>query len=197
MTTETQGVAAEAPLFVEAAQDAETTQIMAEALAERGIPVPTMNAATMVETVEQQAMAGAGKPAEYSFLNLPTPDFNVVNPQEYYVVETGLRNAMHSAGLPVGIGNEIARLAFGALNKANGGEISDHQRAMEYQSANAQLRAMYGNDFERNIAAADALVAHMDKAFPLSETLMATGLSNNPWIIASLVNVAKARGLLG
>lgn len=184
------------PLFVESAQDDLTTQLMAEALQERGLMPATMNQAQQAETIDQQIMSGAAKPTDYDFANIPVPAPGSVDPNQYNEIQSAFRGAMHEAGLPVGIGNEVARLVFGAVNKLNGQEIPQYQIDSEYQSSMQQLQKMYGPEFKQNIEAAKQILAKMDERFPMSDALWATGLDNSPWLIASLVNVAKAKGLV-
>ena len=190
------GALASEPLFVESAQDDLTTQLMAEALQERGLLPTTMNQAQQAETIDQQIMNGAAKPSDYDFANIPMPAAGSIDPSQYNEIQGAFRGAMHEAGLPTGIGNEVARLVFGAINKSNGQEIPQYQVDAEYQSSMQQLQKMYGPEFKQNIQAAKQILAKMDERFPMSDALWATGLDNSPWLIASLVNVAKARGLV-
>jgi hypothetical protein len=57
------------------------------------------------------------------------------------------------------------------------------------------LHRLWGADTQKNLAIAQAEVQRLAKSNPnIVEMLDVSGLGNNAWLIASVVNMAKAKG---
>lgn len=142
-------------------------------------------------TLDDVAFAGAISPMEYNFGNLTPPHGSVTDP-DYQAFEYGLRHSLHEAGIPPGVGNEFARLIYQSLAKPMDATAIE----LERRSTIGQLSKMWGNDFDRNLAAANAVIDSMGQGAPLMKQVLQNGLGNNAWLIASMFNIAQARGLV-
>lgn len=100
-------------------------------------------------------------------------------------LEAKARQWFHRAGLPQsvvsGIVQEYCRHLCGDGAPPETGA----------QLAQAQLAQEWGPDYQRKIAAAQALLAKSGGADELSEILGSSGLGDNPWLIRTLVALAE------
>lgn len=104
-------------------------------------------------------------------------------------VQIEIRNAMAAEGIPVDLGNEIAR-RWNSTRPMSDAELELHS-AQEL----ANLRRAHGDRLPEIIAAAQSEVARLTARLPwLSEVLETTTLGNDSWIISTLANLAAARG---
>lgn len=193
--------------------DTATFDIMAEALIAHGImspeevaleraaneagdgsqatPVLTPMVQGQTSSLDDVAFAGAISPMEYNFGNLTPPHGSVTDP-DYQAFEYGVRYSLHEAGIPPGIGNEFARLIYQSMSKP----MDETAIELERRSTIGQLSKMWGNDFDRNLAAANAVIDSMGPGAEMMKSVLQLGLGNNSWLICSLFNVAQARGLV-
>jgi hypothetical protein len=131
------------------------------------------------------AFQGANSPASYNFGQVP----GGIEPS--FEQEMSFRNLFHQEGIPASIGNEIGRL----WNQATANPPSDAQMEQSRQECSVALHRLWGADTQKNLAIAQAEVQRLAKSNPnIVEMLDVSGLGNNAWLIASVVNMAKAKG---
>lgn len=105
--------------------------------------------------------------------------------------EAANRAAMHAAGIPVSIGNELAR-RWNAAQSADA--PTPESLAQSRQTAMAALDKAWGSERDANIALARQVVEAMAEKQPgIKDMLEVTGLGNDPWIIQTFANLARAR----
>lgn len=148
----------------------------------------TTEALAPVDPLDAMAFAPPPSPNVYRMVNGATPEGATVNLE----FQSANRQAMHAAGLPEGIGNALADRWNAAMAKP---QLNDTQLELGARQATEVLTKQWGSDFSKNLAIANSVVADMAKHQPaIKEMLKVTGLGNDPWLIASFYNVAKARG---
>lgn len=145
-------------------------------------PAPVGNDPASIDT---QAFEGPASPSAYNFGHVPDGmEFD----QQH---DAAMRGLLHSEGVPVPIGNELARL----YNAAMLSPPTTGQRAISEQRMLADLRRAWGSDMHANLKIARAEIDRMAKAQPgIREMLDVSGLGNSAWLAQSLVNMAKAKG---
>lgn len=141
-------------------------------------------------SLDAAIFAGANSPSAYNLSGLTPPHGSGVNP-DYPAFEHTIRECLHTGGLPAGIGNEVARLAYATIAKPQSGV----EFQMAAQSSRQQLEAMWGANTDRNIDLARSVIERMGPGAEIMTQICEMGLGNNPWFIASLYNVAKAGSL--
>jgi hypothetical protein len=138
-----------------------------------------------VDPMDAAIFAGPSNPAAYNFG--PAPAGVQHSPEQ----ELAFRSMFHEEGIPTAIGDQIGRLWHQAAAKPP----TPVQLELSRQTATVKLSRMWGDDFERNVAVAQAEVTRMAKGRPeIREMLDVSGLGNDHWIISSLYNLARARG---
>jgi hypothetical protein len=105
--------------------------------------------------------------------------------------EVAMRTLFRESGIPSHVGSEANRL----WNQAILNPPSEIDRTLQGKANRVALEQAWGPDFERNLAAAQSVVAQMAKTRPeVINMLEQSGLGNNVYIIRSLYNLARARG---
>lgn len=138
-----------------------------------------------VDPMDALIFRGADSPASYNFGVAPN------GIELSFEQETTFRNLFHQEGIPASIGNEIGRL----WNQAVVNPPSEDQLERSRQECSVALHHLWGADTQKNLAIAQAEVQRLAKSNPnIVEMLETSGLGNNPWLIASVVNMAKAKG---
>lgn len=138
--------------------------------------------------LDAAAYEGPSSPAAYDFSYFGAMPEGVEHSPEQ---ETAIRNMYHAEGIPVAIGNEIARL----YNAGLANPPTPEQRELNAQESMATLHKMWGDNTDKNIEIANRELVRMQEHLPnIDEMLEASGLENNAWLVATLVNLAKARG---
>lgn len=137
------------------------------------------------QVADAEMFAPPSNPAGYLF---PPPPPGQVGDLAF---ETTNREAMLHAGIPAPIGSHIATL----WNKAMTAPLpTDSQLALGKQQA-LEVLGRNGANAEETLALARTVVAKMAEKQPQVWTMLErTGLGNDPWLISSLANIAKARG---
>lgn len=165
----------------------------AEAPASPAGPKPVTDQSPVVPSpkdggLDQAIFAPPASPAAYNFL----PDGLPHGEEQDLAFESASRAALHHAGVPVGLANQMAKL----WNEAMSREMpTDEQLVQGRQEAHAQLTKMWGDQTQANINLARGVLAKMAEKNPaLPELLTLTGLGNNTWLVSALANIAKARG---
>lgn len=141
-----------------------------------------------VDPLDALAFAPPPSPNVYRMVNGAAPEGATMNLE----FQSANRQAMHAAGLPEGIGNALADRWNAAMAQP---QPTEAQIELSARKATEVLTKQWGPDFTKNLAIANTVVADMEKHQPaIRQMLKVTGLGNDPWIIASFYNVAKARG---
>jgi hypothetical protein len=149
-------------------------------------PVPAEQAAVdPAEAMDAAIFAGPASPSAYNFG--PAAPGVQTSPEQ----ELAMRSLFHQEGVPASIGDQIGKLFNAAVAKPPTPAMIEMSR----QTATAQLTRQWGDDFQRNVAIAQAEITRMAKTRPeIREMLDVSGLGNNPWVIISVFNMAKAKG---
>lgn len=201
--------------------DAETHAAMGAALVERGLMTPEAVAAD--RAAQETQTAGAAEPAEATKTSdslQPTPaapspaadplDVAIFAPpasQQAYDLSQGPapqgteyssdfevqnRAALFAAGIPQSIGDHMAKRWNAVM--ASGELPSDAQLALDRRQATETLMKHWGPAWQENLARARSVVAIMANHQPNIRQMMdVSGLGNDPHIIISLANLARAR----
>jgi hypothetical protein len=139
-------------------------------------------------SLDQAIFAPPASPAAYNFL----PDGLPHGEEQDLAFEQSSREALHYAGGPVGLANQMAKLWNDAMSREM---PTDAQLVQARQEAHAQLTKMWGDQTQANINLARGVLAKMAEKNPaLPELLTLSGLGNNPWLVSALANIGKARG---
>jgi hypothetical protein len=105
--------------------------------------------------------------------------------------EIAMRHLFLDSGVPAHLGQEASRL----WNQAILNPPSEIDRTLQGKAAQVSLEQAWGPDFQKNLAAAQGIVAQMAKTRPeVVQMLEDSGLGNNAYLIKSLFNMARARG---
>jgi hypothetical protein len=138
-----------------------------------------------VDPIDAMVFAGPDSPQSYQFDPPPPGLVSDLNQ------EREIRQFFHAEGVPVSIAKEVNRLyGEGLLNPPN-----EQQLEQSRQSCMATLTKVWGSDRDKNIAVAQREVTRMAQTKPeIREMLDVTGLGNNPWLLQTLVTMAKAKG---
>jgi hypothetical protein len=157
------------------------------AASQAGSPTPNPATASPEATLDGQIFEGAASPAAYQFTTFEPPE-GVEHSLEFESVN---RAALHHASVPREIGNEIARRWNEAMARD---EVSEQDLALSKQSALTQLNKAWGADTMKNIALAETVIAKIAEKQPgVWDMLRVSGLANDPWLIQTLHNVARAK----
>lgn len=105
-------------------------------------------------------------------------------------LEAKARQWFHRAGLPQSAVSGIVQEYCRHL-------CADGQPADQPQNIQATLAQEWGPDYQRKVAAAQALIAKSGGAAELAEILGSTGLGNNPWLIRTLAALAELDPQIG
>jgi len=141
--------------------------------------------AAQIQVDDAAAFQGPDSPAAYNFGALPP---NVPQSRKQ---ERALRTLFHQEGIPTSLGNYFGQ----QFNQAAQRPPTPAQLEQGKQSCNAAIQKLWGADAEKNLAVARAEVQRMAKTHPdLLHMLDASGMGNDAHLIASLVNIAKAKG---
>jgi hypothetical protein len=106
-------------------------------------------------------------------------------------VETGVRAAFHASDVPVGIAAQVHRMWVKAMQ--NPPTQQEMDRA--YQTGNLELHRMFGDQRENVLTVANDELTRMAVSYPpLKDMLKTSGLANNAWVVATLFNLARAKG---
>ncbi|MFN9358389.1 MAG: hypothetical protein ACK6A4_16475, partial [Alphaproteobacteria bacterium] len=139
-------------------------------------------------SLDQAIFAPPASPAAYNFL----PDGLPHGEEQDLAFEQSSREALHYAGVPVGLANQMAKLWNDDMSREM---PTDAQLVQARQEAHAQLTKMWGDQTQANINLARGVLAKMAEKNPaLPELLTLSGLGNNPWLVSALANIGKARG---
>jgi hypothetical protein len=157
------------------------------AASQAGSPTPNPATASPEGTLDAQIFEGAANPAAYQFTTFEPPE-GVEHSLEFESVN---RAALHHASVPREIGNEIARRWNEAMARD---EVSEQDLALSKQSALTQLNKVWGADTMRNVALAETVIAKIAEKQPgVWDMLRVSGLANDPWLIQTLYNLARAQ----
>jgi len=105
--------------------------------------------------------------------------------------EVAMRHLFLESGIPAPVGAEVNRL----WNQAILNPPSEIDRTLQGKAAQVSLEQAWGPDFQKNLAAAQGIVAQMAKTRPeVVQMLEDSGLGNNAYLIRSLYQMARARG---
>jgi hypothetical protein len=151
-------------------------------------PVAAAEAAIRAEEERQSdILAFATAPPSIAHYQLDLPPRGVETSIEQ---EVAMRTLFLETGVPAGLGSEVSRL----WNRAILNPPSDVDRTLQGKTAQVSLEQAWGPDFQKNLAAAQGIVAQMAKTRPeVVQMLEDSGLGNNVYIIKSLYNMARAR----
>lgn len=151
-------------------------------------PTPSAATASPEATLDAQIFESAASPAAYQFTTFEPAD-GVEHSLEF---EAANRAALHHASVPREIGNEIARRWNEAMGRD---EVSEQDLALSKQAALTQLNKAWGADTMKNIALAETVIAKIAEKQPgVWDMLRVSGLANDPWLIQTLYNLARAQG---
>lgn len=162
-----------------------------EAGVDTAAPAVTPPAATQPPTpanpeypMSAAAFEGPASPASYQFEHLQGAQSD---PQ----TELAMRTFFHSEGIPVPIAKQMNTM----FTKAALNPPSEAQIALGKQAALATLDKAWAGDTQKNLDLANREIDRMEKALPgLKAQLLQTGMGNNPWLIQTIFNMAKAKG---
>jgi len=140
--------------------------------------------ANPVDPMSAAAFEGPASPAAYQFEHLQGVQSD---PQ----IERAMRNFFHSEGIPVPIAKQMNTM----FTKAALNPPSEAQLAQSKQTALASLGKAWGADTQKNLDLANREIDRMENALPdLKAQLLQTGMGNDPWLIQTIFNMAKAKG---
>jgi hypothetical protein len=199
--------------------DLETHDVMASALVERGLIAPA-DAAADRAALEVELSGGAPAQHDPTLAAQPPPPNPDADPLEAAVwaappsakaydlsqgvpapegaehsheFEAANRAALYAAGIPQSIGNHLAKRWNDVM--ASGELPNDTQLEMGKRQALADLTKQWGADTKANLALAKSVVDTMEEHQPaIWQMLETSGLGNDPWLITTLANLARARG---
>lgn len=138
-------------------------------------------------TLDAAVFAPPHSAGSYQFPSDPPPE-GVELSLEF---EAANRAAMHAAGIPVSIGNELAR-RWNAAQSADAPTPESLEQSR--QNAMSVLDKAWGSERDANIALARQVVGAMAQKQPgIKDMLEATGMGNDPWVIQTFANLARAR----
>jgi hypothetical protein len=138
-----------------------------------------------VDELTAAAFAGPSSYADYRFER--PPEGVEADPAQELMV----RQLFHEHEVPVSIGNEVSK----RFNAAAVNPPTEHQIEMGRQSAMVTLNKMWGEQTAANIAVANAEVMRMAQSRPeIIDMLINTGLGNDPWIVSTIYQMARAKG---
>lgn len=162
---------------------------ISELFANRGEPAPG------AVDAPDPAFAPAAGPTAYNLERPPgVADADLLPPAELLAVG----EAMHGAGLPAGIGNEVWQQGLRAFREQGGKPLDDAAIESGYRSGWDALAKQHGPALDETVSLARAVVAPAIAKDPrVAAWLESTGLGNAPWLITTLANLARARGLQG
>lgn len=164
-----------------------STAPKAPAASQAASPTPNLATASPEATLDAQIFEGAASPAAYQFTTSDPPE-GVEHSLEF---EAANRAALHHASVPREIGNEIARRWNEAMGRD---EVSEQDLALSKQSALTQLNKVWGADTMKNIALAETVIAKIAERQPgVWDMLRVSGMANDPWLIQTLYNLARAQ----
>ena len=166
-----------------------TGAAISELFAYRGEPAP--GAADGIDP----AYAPASGPTAYNLERpLGVADADLPPPAELLAIG----EAMHVAGLPAGIGNEVWQQGLRAFREQGGKPLDDAAIESGYRSGWDALAKQHGPALDETVSLARAVVAPALAKDPrVAAWLESTGLGNSPWLITTLAILARARGLQG
>jgi hypothetical protein len=142
-------------------------------------------AAAQQDEMTAKAFAGEASPASYRFDPLPQ---GVQHDQQQ---ELAFRNFLHAESIPAPIAQHVDRLWAQAIQ--NPPDAAALERGA--QECHAALSKMWGADMEANLKTVRSEIQRMGKTMPqLHDMLEVSGLGNSPWLGATILNMAKARG---
>ncbi|OIT11702.1 hypothetical protein BL241_11555 [Ralstonia solanacearum] len=140
---------------------------------------------TTDDELTQIAFAGEAGPQSYRF---EAPPRGVESSLEQ---EVTFRSFFHSEGLPQSIAGEIGR----QWSKACANPPDAAALEMGRQQGMQALSRMWGAERDANLAIAQREVQRMAKGRPeIIAMLDQSGMGNSPWLAATLVHLAKAKG---
>lgn len=168
------------------------TPLNGNAIAPQETTAPTHEAAqpaaqeAVVDPLEAAIWAAPQSVAEYQFAPVPAGQNHDL------AFDSANRAALLAAGVPASVGSHMATLWAEAMTKPS-------PTAAEIELSGRQcmvaLTKQWGADTQINIALARQQVVKMAEHQPkIKEMLEATALGNNPWIVTTLANMARARG---
>jgi hypothetical protein len=138
-----------------------------------------------VNPIDAEAFKAPASPSSYAFDRLPSELNN--NPEQ----EVVMRDFFYQEGIPVSIAKEINRLYVDGLKTPP----TEQQLNTSKENLMATLSKVWGKERDSNIALAQREVARMAQTTPkIIDMLNHTGIGNNPWLIQTIVNMAKAKG---
>lgn len=102
------------------------------------------------------------------------------------------REAMLHAGIPQSIGGQLARMWHHAMLS----ELpTDAQLELGKRAALATLTKQWGDATHDNLQLAKSVVSKMAEVQPaVWKMLEVSGMGNDPWVISTLANMARAKG---
>ena len=161
-------------------------ETMAQWAAEDGIPLsdaPTNSTERVEAGVD--VFGNELSPGNFDF-HVPPANVEAMDIRE----QTEVRHALVELGIPVALGNEMAR----RWNMAIMRPADDAALQLGRQQAVAQLRQTYGDKADEVLQVARAEVERITKRMPfVREVLEQTQLGNDAWIAGTLWNLSEAR----
>lgn len=158
-----------------------------------GSPTALSDANPVTASVDGSLDAAVFAPPQsltaYQFATGPAPE----GAEHNLEFEQANRAALFEAGIPTSIGSQMATL----WDRAMATDLpSPAQIEQGRQEGMAALSKAWGQDFDRNLALARSVVAQMQAKQPaIMGMLEESGLGNNVWLIQTLANIGRARGL--
>lgn len=160
--------------------------VMRQVLASRGMPTP-QDAAVDPRTASGDTFAdafAAPDAADRYHIAVP-PDM-----ERDAALEAKARQWFHRAGLPQSAVSGIVQEYCRHL-------CAGEQAVGPQATAQAMLAQEWGPDYQRKVAAAQALIAKSGGAAELAEILGSSGLGDNPWLIRTLAALAELDPQIG
>lgn len=145
------------------------------------------DAAPVVDmSAQQDAFDGLVKPSDYRF-EPPLPGQEPMPLQE----QKEIAAALASAGIPASIGHEFGK----RWNKVMASPVpTDSELELDRQQAEAVLRQQFGDQAGEMLRLARAEAQRLARRNPMIKAALEhTALGNDPWVCATLANMALAK----
>jgi hypothetical protein len=106
-------------------------------------------------------------------------------------VESAVRAAFHASDVPASTAAQVHRMWVKAMQAPP----SQQEMDRAYQTGSLELQRMFGDQRENVLKVANGEIDRMAVTYPpLKDMLKTSGLANNAWVVATLFNLARAKG---